>query len=53
MFIQDLACILEYMPYIYAGNGLITLKSETVIIKSIISLFLSFEYTQLEEVYYM
>lgn len=34
--------ILEYMPYIYAGNGLITLKSEAVIIKSIISLFLSF-----------
>lgn len=34
--------ILEYMPYIFGGNGLITLKSEAAVIKSIISLFLSF-----------
>lgn len=34
--------ILEYMPYIYAGNGLITPKSEATVIKSIISLVLSF-----------
>lgn len=34
--------ILEYMPYIYAGNGLITLKSKAVITKSIISLFFTF-----------
>lgn len=37
--------ILEYMPYIYGGNGLSTLKSEAAVIKSIISLFLSFGIT--------
>ena len=37
--------ILEYMPYIYGGNRLSTLKSEAAVIKSIISLFLSFGIT--------